>query len=208
VKEIWRTVINLATTRRTSSAELQTELLRKTIHFLIALVPPLASISVPFTMALLGSGIMIYTIAEVLRLNGKTVLFISGITMRAARTRDKGRLVLGPITLGLGAMLALMIYPEPAAAIAIYALAFGDGLASLVGKFVPFGRMDFLGGKTMSGSLACFFGIYFTSFAVTGRMDVAFFLALIGTMLEALPLGDLDNLIIPMGTGLAAYMMI
>jgi dolichol kinase len=33
-------------------------------------------------------------------------------------------------------MLSLLLYPDPAASIAIYALAFGDGLASLVGKLV------------------------------------------------------------------------
>lgn len=140
-------MIQEATVGRISSAELQTELFRKSIHFLIALVPPLASIHLAATMALLGAGTMVYAVAELLRLQGRTVVFISGVTRRAARDRDQGRFVLGPITLGLGAMLALLLYPEPAAVVAIYALAFGDGLASLVGKLFPFGRMMFLGGK-------------------------------------------------------------
>lgn len=200
-------MIQEATVGRISSAELQTELFRKSIHFLIALVPPLASIHLAATMALLGAGTMVYAVAELLRLQGRTVVFISGVTRRAARDRDQGRFVLGPITLGLGAMLALLLYPEPAAVVAIYALAFGDGLASLVGKLFPFGRMMFLGGKTVSGSLACFFGVFFSAFAVTGSGEMAFYLAVISTLLEALPLRDLDNIIIPMGTGLAAALM-
>lgn len=204
----WRNVIKETTIGKATAAELQTELLRKTIHFLIAMVPPLANISISFTMALLGSGIMVYTASEILRLKGRPVLIISVITQRASRARDKGHFVLGPITLAMGAMLALMLYPEPAAIIAIYALAFGDGLASLVGKFFPVGKMDFFAGKTLSGSLACFLAIYFSAYAVSGRMDAAFFLALIGTLLEALPSGDLDNIIIPMGTGLAATIML
>ncbi len=200
-------MIQEATVGRVSSEELQTELFRKSIHFLIALVPPLASIHLAGTMALLGAGTMVYAVAELLRLQGRTVLFISGITQRAARNRDQGRFVLGPITLGLGAMLSLLLYPEPAAAVGIYALAFGDGLASLAGKLFPLGKMAFLGGKTVSGSLACFFGVFLSSYAITGRVDTAFFLAIIATLLEALPLKDLDNVIIPMGTGLAAFMM-
>ena len=194
--------------RKTAAAELQTELLRKSIHFFIAMVPPLATLSLPVTMALLGSGILVYSSAEALRLQGRIVPFISGITRMASRDRDRGRFVLGPVTLGLGAMLALMLYPEPAAFLAIYALAFGDGLASLVGKFFPMGRISFLGEKTLSGSFACFSGIFLASYGVTGIWEVSFFLALIGTLLEAVPAGDLDNIIIPMGTGLAAALML
>ena len=56
--------------RRAGLPELQTEFFRKAIHFLIALVPSLASINLTATMALLGAGIMVYTMAEVLRLQG------------------------------------------------------------------------------------------------------------------------------------------
>ena len=188
-------------------AELQMELLRKSIHFLIALVPPLASINLTATMALLGTGILVYTTAEMLRLQGRTVVFISGITRRVARAGDEGRFILAPVTLGLGAMLALLLYPEPAATVAIYALAFGDGLASLVGKAFPLGPMAFLGGKTLSGSFACFLGVYFSAYAVMGNGETAFSLAVIATLLEALPTRDMDNLVITMGTGLAAAMM-
>jgi dolichol kinase len=194
--------------RKPAAAELQTELLRKSIHFFIAMVPPLATMNLSVTMALLGSGILVYTAAEVLRLQGRVVPLISSITRMASRDRDRGRFVLGPVTLGLGAMLALMLYPEPAAFLAIYALAFGDGLASLVGKFYPMGRIIFLGDKTLSGSFACFAGVFFASYGVTGNLEVSFFLALIGTLLEAVPAGDLDNIIIPMGTGLAAALML
>lgn len=194
--------------RRAGLPELQTEFLRKAIHFLIALVPSLASINLTATMALLGAGIMVYTMAEVLRLQGRTVVFITYITQRAARGEVEGKFVLGPITLGLGAMLALLLYPEPAASVAIYALAFGDGLASLVGKLFPVGAMTFLGGSTLSGSFACFLGSYVSIYAVIGSFETAFSLAIIAAFLEALPTRDLDNLIIPMGTGLAAVIML
>ena len=65
---------------------------------------------------------------------------VSGLTVAAARPGDAG-FVLGPATLGLGAMLALLLYPLPASAIAIYALAFGDAAASVVGMACAGRRM-------------------------------------------------------------------
>jgi len=104
--------------------------------------------------------------------------------------------------------MTLLLYPEPAAAIGIYALAFGDGLASFVGKLLPVGKMSFLDGKTLSGSFACFAAVYMATYISTGSMEIAFYIAIIGTALEALPSKDLDNIIIPVGTGLAATLML
>ena len=84
------------------------------------------------TLALLGTGIIGYAYCETMRMQGYEIAFISHLTVVAARKRDAGKFVMGPVTLGLGALVSLILYPEPAAAIAIYALAFGDGLSSLV----------------------------------------------------------------------------
>ena len=201
-------ISGIAAVSETGSEEIKTEFLRKSIHFLIALVPTLASFNLSFTVALMGAGVLVYAWAETLRLAGKRVVLITSLTNGAARTRDKGRFVLGPVTLGLGAMMALLLYPEPAAAIGIYALAFGDGLAGLIGKLIPLGRIPGLEGKTLAGSFACFGAVYLSTFMVTGSVEIAFFIGLIGTFLEALPSKDLDNIIIPVGTGLAATLML
>ena len=201
-------IAKIVVAEHTGSEEIQTELIRKAIHFLIALVPTLASLNLGFTMALLGAGIMVYSWAEMMRLAGKKVFLITQLTNGAARVRDKDRFVLGPVTLGLGAMMALLLYPEPAAAIGIYALAFGDGLASLAGKLMPLGKIPGLAGKTVSGSFACFSAVYFVTFIITGSIVQAFFIGLTGTLLEAIPSRDLDNIIIPVGTGLAATFML
>ncbi|MBI9103283.1 MAG: phosphatidate cytidylyltransferase [Spirochaetales bacterium] len=201
-------ISNVSIASGVGAEEIKTELLRKSIHFLIALVPTIASLNLGFTVALLGAGVMVYAWAETLRLSGRRVILITRLTDGAARQRDKGRFVLGPVTLGLGAMMTLLLYPEPAAAIGIYALAFGDGIASLVGKLLPVGRMAFLEGKTLSGSFACFTAIYMATYITSGSIEMAFFIGLIGTSLEALPSKDLDNIIIPVGTGLAATLML
>ncbi len=112
--------------------------------------------------------------------------------------------MLGPVTLGVGAMLALMLYPEPAAFIAIYALAFGDGLSSVVGKMVGGPRIPFTSGKTFAGSTACFLAVYFVTYAMIRTPREAAMIAAGATLLEMIPSRDLDNLLLPIGVGLLA----
>jgi dolichol kinase len=190
------------------SEEIRTELVRKSIHMLIGLVPLLASsLGVAAALGVLTGGAVFYSWAEFRRRAGFSVFVVSQLTVFAARTRDKDRFVLGPVTLALGAMIALMLYPEPAATVAIYALAFGDGFSSIVGKLVGEVRIPFTGGKTLEGSLACFFSVFAAATAVTGRVVHAFWIALLATIIEALPLRDLDNIILPVGTGLATSLL-
>ena len=189
-------------------AELKTEVVRKLIHFLIALSPSMASLNRPFTVLFLMAGTLAYTYMEILRLSGVKVPIISSLTGIASRSRDLGHFVLGPVTLGLGALLALLLYPSPAASIAIYALAFGDGFASLVGKFFGRIRPAFLCGKSVEGSLACFIAVFFTAYQVSHNFGLAFIAAITAMTIEALPLGDYDNLALPMTVGFVAKMVL
>jgi phytol kinase len=159
-------------------------------------------------MIILAIGTVFYTSAEYLRSEGHEIFLISRITVLASRHRDRGRFVLGPITLGLGAMLALMLYPEPAATIAILALAFGDSISSLVGKLYGNLKIPLTGGKTYAGSLACFFVVLFVALRVTGSIILAIPIAIAATALEALPIRDLDNILMPVGTGFIASKLI
>lgn len=189
------------------SAEIRTELLRKSIHLLIGLVPTLARWNFGLTVALLSSGVLVYAYSELMRLHGFEVAVISRVTALAARRRDAGRFVLGPVTLGLGALLALALYPEPAASIAIYALAFGDGLSSLVGKAFGSIRIPFTGGKSVEGSLTCFFAVLCSAYAVSGDAARSTAIAVVATITEAAPTKDADNVLLPTVVGLAAVML-
>ena len=182
--------------------ELKSEIIRKALHFLIALAPIMAAYNKTATVAILMVGTLGYTLMEYLRLSGVKVPIISSITSMASRPRDIGRFVMGPVTLGLGALLALLLYPSNAAAIAIYALAFGDGLARLVGKFFGKRRPAFLCGKSIEGSIACFAGVLASAYAVSGSIHIAFAAAFTAMVVEALPLEDYDNLAIPITVGL------
>jgi phytol kinase len=194
---------------RLISREIRTEIIRKSIHMLIAFTPLLAqTLGRNLTVVLLLSGILFYSFAEMLRLQGKHVFLISRLTRLSERRRDRGHFVLAPVTLGFGAVLALALYPEPAASIAIYALAFGDGLSSLFGKIFGSIRIPFTGGKSVEGSFTCFAAVFFSSFIVLQNIQQAFLIAVFATVLEALPTKDFDNMVLPAGTGLFAALLI
>lgn len=194
---------------RISQEELRIEVLRKGIHLLIALVPTAAGIVGNRSMlALLAVGTMIYAFCETLRMAGKTVPLVSRVTSLAARHRDAGKFVLGPVTLGIGAMLALMLYPNPAASIGIYTLAFGDGLSSLVGKLFGTVRLPFTGGKSLEGSMTCFIAVFVSAFALSGKALPSAAIAAIATITEAMPLKDLDNIVLPIVAGGFTYLLL
>jgi dolichol kinase len=185
--------------------QLRTELIRKAIHLLIALVPLLAAIDVGLTMGLLGAGTLFYIFAENARRHGVSILLVSDLTVVASREQDRGRFVLGPVTLGIGAMLALLLYPGKASIIAIYALAFGDSAASLVGKSVGGLRIPFANGKTFAGTFACFFVVLIVAYRLTGDWTTSFVVGTATALFEVFPTTDMDNIIIPVGTGFVAH---
>lgn len=186
--------------------KVRTELVRKSIHMMVAFVPSFAKIHLGGTMLLLASALLLYTLAEALRVSGRSVFLVSVITDAANRNRNRGLFVMGPVTLVLGAMLSLLLYPSDAASIAIYALAFGDGFSSLIGRLYGKVQIPYSGGKTFAGSFACLLAVFFSSFSVTGQLSQAAAIALGASFLEMLPSKDLDNIIIPLGAGAIAVL--
>lgn len=173
------------------------ELFRKSIHMCAALVPLLLNFAYYPVLVLLAIVLLLYCIAEWCRFRGRWIPVISPITMAAARKRDENKFVLGPATLATGVLLTAAFYPALPAAVGICALAFGDGLASLVGKCFGRIRIPFTGGKTVAGSLACFAAIFCSSYLLTGSAGVGLGCALVGMAFELVPLKDMDNLVIP-----------
>jgi dolichol kinase len=115
--------------------------------------------------------------------------------------------VLGPVTLGIGAMMSLMLYPDPAATIAIYALAFGDGIASIAGKLFGRVRIPLTSGKTVEGTMACLAAVFVATYSVTGRPELSATVASAAAIIELAPTEDLDNIILPVGVGFIAMQL-
>lgn len=190
-----------------SVEELLVEVLRKTIHLSSALTVVFADRWYTITIAGIAGISVFYCISEFLRMRGYELGIIAHITRYASRKRDKGRFVLGPLTLAGGIALALLLFPMHTAKIAIFALAFGDGLASLIGKRFGKIRLAVFKDKTVAGSLACFAAVFISSFAVSGSFWKSLILGIAGAGIEMLPLKDYDNLLIPIAIGYFALLL-
>ncbi len=177
------------------------ELFRKTIHLCSAFVPLLLKYYYWQTIILLFAALIFYSISEILRLKGKSIPLVSKITEVAARKRDENKFVLGPVTLVIGIICASLLWAPDKAAMGIFALAFGDGLASLFGKLFGRVHIPFTQGKTACGSLTCFFAVYVSSFAVCRSALVSLIIALTAMLVEVIPMKDLDNVVIPVLVG-------
>lgn len=186
------------------SREIHNEIIRKSLHFLIALCPPLAAVNRLVTGLALLAGILIYSVMEGLRLSGVNVPLVSALTRMASRPREKDRFVPGPVTLALGALLALALFPPPTAAIGIYALAFGDGCAGLAGTL--FGRRRLLFGKTVEGSFACFAAVFTAAWLASRSCGVSLVAAVTAAAVEALPLEHFDNIALPLAVGFVVWL--
>lgn len=187
--------------------ELLVEVVRKTIHLSSALTIVFAERWYTLTIVGIIGISVLYCISEFLRMRGRELYFIAQITRYASRRRDKGRFVLGPLTLAGGVLAALLLFPIHTAKIAIFALAFGDGLASLVGKRFGKIRLPFFKDKTVAGSLACFAAVFLSAFAVSGNFWKGLLLGIAGASIEMLPLKDYDNLLIPIAIGSLALFL-
>ena len=184
------------------------EVFRKSIHLCSALVPTLLGIAYKPVLVLLLLALIFYSFTEFVRLKGITVPLISKITSIAARKRDENKFVLGPVTLVTGIIIAALLWDSLPARIGIYALAFGDGLASLVGKLIGRIHIPFTKGKTAAGSLACFYAVFISSFIVGQNAFVSLILATVAMFVEVIPRTDFDNIVIPVVIGgLAQFLL-
>ena len=173
------------------------ELFRKSIHICSSFIPLFLKFAYWPVIVLLILAVIVYTVSEILRARNINLPLISKVTEIAARKRDENHFVLGPVTLVCGILMAAIMLPLDCARVGIYALAFGDGLASLMGKL--FGKITIPGahGKTAAGSLTCFFAVFVSTFCCCKNCFISLCVALFAMFIEILPLSDFDNLIIP-----------
>jgi phytol kinase len=160
-----------------------------------------------WTITSLSIVICAYMYCEYRRVSGVSIPVISKITSYASRKRDEGRFVLGPLTMALGVLFTLLLFPPEAACVGIFALAFGDGIASLAGKMFGRVRIPGTGGKTVEGSTACFLAVYVSTLAVCRDPLKALAISFVAVIIEVLPIRDYDNLLIPVSIGFLEYLL-
>jgi len=100
-----------------------------------------------------------------------------------------------------GSLFTIILVPKPFCIVALFFLAVGDTFAALVGLNYPFFK---IGGKTLSGSIACFITCCMTGFLFSFSITIVLG-ALIATLIELFSTKINDNFSMPIISGLSMY---
>jgi phosphoserine phosphatase len=177
------------------------EIRRKLIHILIACAPVFSGIIYHTTLIVLLTLLATYTISECLRINGYSFPLLGRITKSSIRKAEERNFAFGPITLILGTVVSLYFFPPLVALTVIWIVAFADTAATLVGRSLGVHRLPYNKKKSLEGTLAAliiaFLCVYIYLPAPTALLTAAF-----SSIIESLPLKSLDNLLMPICTGI------
>jgi len=177
------------------------EIRRKLLHILIAFVPLFSSFVYSTTLLVLFSILVVYMISECLRVNGYSFPLLGGITRSSIRKLEERGFAFGPVTLVLGAILSLLFFPTTTANTVIWIVAFADTAATIVGRSLGNHRIPYNIKKSIEGSLAAWIVAFFCG-CIYLPLFPALLAASFSSIIESLPLRSLDNLLMPIGTGI------
>ena len=182
------------------------EFRRKGIHACSLFVPMLAGVNYLLTLKILILITILYLASEWARLNGIRFPILSSITRLCVRSSERRRLAYAPVTLALGVVLSLVLFPALVACVTIAILACADSMATIVGKFYGKIRIPYNHKKSLEGSVA----FYITAFmcaVIYVPLKTALIVSLVSCIIESLPI-EFDNISIPLGTGLFLGLLI
>lgn len=183
-----------------TSTEIQRELKRKSLH-LPGLLAPFGFQYFPkLATALLAMVCVLYYAAELRRLSDKPPLPIIGYL--SARLTRSSHMDLAPIFLGVGLGISSHFLPLRAAIAGALLACLCDAFAALIG--MTFGkRKIFFLKKTYLGTLAFFVSGVLVLIPLLG-LQGAIITALIASLIEALSIEGVDNLLLPILGGVVA----
>ena len=176
------------------------EVRRKLVHVWAGAVPFLAGIAFFPTVISLALLAVLYTLSEIGRLNGRLVPVLGGITTACIRKEERRAFVTGPITMAIGVIMSLLLFPAHVALVVIWILAFADTAATLMGKAWKGRSIPYNRSKSIVGSLTFFLVAYLCSLLCLSPVS-ALPVALTSSFIESLPLKD-DNISTPLGSGI------
>jgi dolichol kinase/phosphoserine phosphatase len=176
------------------------EIFRKAVHLLGCAFPLLAVLNRTLIIYILLGTIIIYSFSEVLRYMGISLPIVSYVTRRAQRYNETKGIIIGPMLLALGILAAILFFDFKVYLPAILIVSVSDSLSALIGK--KFGKIHIfkLKNRTVQGSTV-FFLSSLGILLFTVPAQIAFPAAVIVTLFELIPIYNLDNFIIPLGTG-------
>jgi dolichol kinase len=175
---------------------------RAIIHASSILVPIIVQTTKEFvTVAALCAITAAYIVEELLRLRGRRVPVISAFTLAMSRPEERDHLIVNPIFLASGIVLALILFPRNIAYASIAILAIGDPTAAYLGG--KFGQRR-VGSRSwegfVAGTCAAFIPTIFFISPILGAIG-----SVVGMLLELTGILN-DNLTIPLGSGIAMFL--
>ncbi|HEX5034126.1 MAG TPA: hypothetical protein VFW62_06565 [bacterium] len=183
-----------------TSTEVRRELKRKSLH-LPGLLLPFAFQQAPrLSAALLAVLVVLYYIAELRRLSQKAPMPVIGYLSQAL-TRS-AHLDLAPIFLAVGLGIASYFFPLKAALAGALLACLCDAFAALIGMKFGKTRIFFLK-KTYLGTAAFFLSALLVLLPLLGWRG-ALITASASSVIEALSIEGVDNLLLPIFGGLIA----
>jgi phytol kinase len=140
-----------------------------------------------------------------------------------SRTGDRREILRGPLFYGIIFVVMTILYwkDSPIGMVALMLMCGGDGLADVIGRRFGKRKLPWTPYKSWMGSLAMFFGgwilalgilwVYVEAGIFTGPMDIFLpsltLIAFAGTLIESLPLRDVDNITITLTAVLLGYIL-
>jgi len=184
----------------TRRAPTRNEIVREAIHASGFSIPVITVLLGLFPTVLLISAItLLYTLSEVRRMERASLPVVSSVTRAAATQTELYEFATAPMFFALGILLTLLLFPLPVSSVAIAAFTLGDSMASIFGGILGKRALPFNKGKTIEGSVSCFFFAFCAALFFT-TPAFAFLAAVATAIIESLPWPLNDNLVTPLFT--------
>ncbi len=140
-----------------------------------------------------------------------------------SRTGDRREILYGPLFYGIVFVVMTLIYwkDTPTGMVALMLMCGGDGLADIMGRGIKSPKLPWNPGKSVVGSAGMFIGGWVLAAFITGVFVLAGVLpdplasylvpitiiALAGTIVESLPLKDVDNITVTLAAVLLGLIL-
>ena len=185
------------------------EIFRKVIHIFNIIIPlfHIYILKDKIDMIIFLSAMVIFCFfIEIFRSQSSFISkFFEKYLISMMRSFEKQGSLTGSTWVFVGALITIILVPQPFSLLALFFLAFGDTLAALVGMKFPFIK---IGNKTLSGSLACFIMCLFVGIILDFEIssEIIFIGAFTATIVELISIKINDNILIPVLSGCAMYL--
>ena len=140
-----------------------------------------------------------------------------------SRTGDRREILLGPLFYGIVFVVMTLVYwkDSPIGMVALMLMCGGDGLADIMGRGIKSPKLPWSQGKSVAGSLGMLIGGWALAVFILGMFVLASVfagpftgyllpitvIAVVGTLVESLPLRDVDNITVTLAAVVLGYLL-